>query len=191
MCGLAAWDGMSPIGPASCSCGSLGSVTLERFGLVTLATKTYQVRTIAIPSFLHDLLAEHLAGQADSDTAGLVFRSPDGTELRHSNFRKRVWLPALESLGHGEYVTINGRERFKPNLRIHDLRHTCVALLIARGAHPKAIQSHLGHAPITITMDRYGHLFPDDMDRLAESLDATFREASTKQTSGPTISALA
>jgi integrase len=36
------------------------------------------------------------------------------------------------------------------DLRIHDLRHTCAALLIAQGDHPKAIQAHLGHSSIQV-----------------------------------------
>ncbi len=43
------------------------------------------------------------------------------------------------------------------DLRIHYLRHTCTALLIARGAHPKAIQAQLGHSSIQVTLDQYGH----------------------------------
>jgi hypothetical protein len=38
-----------------------------------------------------------------------------------------------------------------------DLRHTCAALLIAQGAHPKAMMEGLGHSSITVTLDRYGH----------------------------------
>jgi len=64
------------------------------------------------------------------------------------------------------------------DLRIHDLRHTCAALLIAQGAHPKAIQAQLGHSSIQVTLDLYGHLFPDDMDRLASQLDAAHEAAS-------------
>ena len=71
-----------------------------------------------------------------------------------------MWLPAVEAAGLPE------------DLRIHDLRHTCAALLVAQGAHPKAIQAHLGHSSIQVTLDLYGHLFPDEMDRLAERLDA-------------------
>jgi integrase-like protein len=57
------------------------------------------------------------------------------------------------------------------------LRHTCAALLIRQGVHPKAIQAHLGHSTITVTMDLYGHLFPDDAERLAEALEAAYRTA--------------
>ena len=76
-----------------------------------------------------------------------------------------MWIPALQAAGLPE------------DLRIHDMRHTCAALLIAQGAHPKAIQIHLGHSSIQVTMDRYGHLFPNEWDRLAEGLDQTHRAA--------------
>jgi integrase len=53
-------------------------------------------------------------------------------------------------------------------MRFHDLRHTCAALCIALGAHPKAIQERLGHSSITVTLDRYGHKL-DEL--LTERLD--------------------
>jgi len=53
-------------------------------------------------------------------------------------------------------------------VRFHDLRHTCAALLMAEGAHPRAVMERLGHSSITVTLDRYGHLFP----HLEESLTA-------------------
>jgi integrase len=61
------------------------------------------------------------------------------------------------------------------HLRWHDLRHTAVALAIAQGAHPKAIQQRMGHASITVTLDRYGHLFPSLGLQIEEGLDATHR----------------
>jgi integrase len=56
--------------------------------------------------------------------------------------------------------------------RFHDLRHTSVALAIAQGAHPKAIQARMGHSSINVTLDRYGHLFPE----LDEAIAAGFGE---------------
>jgi integrase len=50
-------------------------------------------------------------------------------------------------------------------------------MLISRGVHPKAIQHHLGHANIDITMNRYGHLLPDQFNDLAAQLDAAHRQA--------------
>jgi integrase len=47
----------------------------------------------------------------------------------------------------------------------------------ACGAHPKEIQARLGHASITTTLDRYGHLFPSLGSQLDESLELAFMEA--------------
>src|SRR5207249_1662822 len=53
----------------------------------------------------------------------LVFGSMRGTPLQPSNFRRRVWAPALDlaALADAGY-------------RFHDLRHTCVSRLVAAGA---------------------------------------------------------
>jgi integrase len=59
--------------------------------------------------------------------------------------------------------------------RFHDLRHTSVALAIAEGAHPKAIQARMGHSSITVTLDRYGHLFPELDEAIATAFDARLR----------------
>jgi integrase len=131
--------------------------------LYFVRTKTEKDRAIGLPSFLRDLLAEHLTSVEGEDA--LVFTSPEGAPLRLPNWRRSVWYPALESAGLPRAV------------RVHDLRHTCASLLIAQGAHPKAIQEHLGHSSIQVTLDRYGHLFDDVRERMAEGLDATYRES--------------
>ncbi|MBD0322568.1 MAG: tyrosine-type recombinase/integrase [Aldersonia sp.] len=72
-------------------------------------------------------------------------------------------------------------------VRFHDLRHSNAALLIAEGGHRKAIQQRLGHSSITVTLDRYGHLFPSLDDALADALDATYRTTldARRSLSGP------
>ncbi len=122
------------------------------------ATKNHRSRMVAIPRFLRDRLATHLARQVPDDPEALVFTSPNGAPLRNSNFRRQVWYQAVEETGLPE------------DLRIHDLRHTCASLLAAAGANPKAVQVHLGHSSITVTMDRYTHLFPSDVDDLVRRL---------------------
>jgi site-specific recombinase XerD len=56
-------------------------------------------------------------------------------------------------------------------LRFYDLRHTAASLLIREGASVKAVQKQLGHATASITLDTYGHLFPDELDALAARLE--------------------
>ncbi len=134
--------------------------------LILGPTKTHAERTVRLPQFLRDELAAHLADRP-RDRDAFVFTAPKGGQLRHNNFYQRLFCPALRRAGLPEQV------------RFHDLRHTCAALLIAQGAHPKAIQIHLGHSSIQVTMDRYGHLFPDALEQLADRLDAARAMART------------
>jgi len=142
-------------------------------GLLFGATKTYQRRTVVIPGFLRDQLAEHLATHVEIAEDALVFTSPGGEPLRRGNFSRRVWKPVLEAA--------------RLDVRPHELRHTCAALLIAEGAHPKAVQAQLGHSSIQVTMDRYGHLFPSAAEELAGRLDAVHRRTQTPETPGISI----
>ena len=116
--------------------------------------KSHQSRSVPVPRFLCELLAEHVAGRARD---GLVFTSPEGTVLRSSNFRRRGFDRAATEAG------LNG-------LTPHELRHTAASLAIASGASVKAVQRMLGHSSATLTLDRYGHLFGDELDAVADRL---------------------
>jgi integrase len=65
--------------------------------------------------------------------------------------------------------------------RFHDLRHFYASTLIEANLNPKVIQTRLGHATITETMDTYGHLFPDAEDLGRGVIDAIFAKARTEQ----------
>jgi len=69
------------------------------------------------------------------------------------------------------------KELCRPGLRVHDPRHTAASLGIASGANVKAVQSMLGHASAAMTLDVYAGLFTDDMDAVAELLDAAVSQA--------------
>jgi integrase len=45
-------------------------------------------------------------------------------------------------------------------------------MMIAAGVNAKALSTYMGHASITITLDRYGHLMPGSEDEAAAQLDA-------------------
>ena len=125
-------------------------------------TKTHQARTIVLPGFLRDRLAAHIASLSDPSSDALVFSDRIGGVLRNSNWRIRVWKPACESAG------------MPDGLRIHDLRHTAASLLVSAGANVKAVQRHLGHSSASMTLDRYSHLFTEDLEALADRLDVVF-----------------
>jgi integrase len=127
------------------------------------STKTYEARTVPLPGFLIEKLARYLE-TVPHDPDALVFGS-QGKPLRGSNWRRRVWFPALKAAGLPEKT------------RIHDLRHTCASLLIDQGHTPKSIQAHLGHSSITVTMDTYGHLYREEREKIAAGLEATYQAA--------------
>ncbi|MGH9185340.1 MAG: site-specific integrase [Acidimicrobiales bacterium] len=133
-------------------------------GLYFSEPKTYERRSVTLPGFLVDELTAHLENRPDDPTA-FVFTSPDGAVLNHKNFYRRMFKPAVVAAG------------LPAHMRFHDLRHTCAALCIALGAHPKAIQERLGHSSITVTLDRYGHLFPKLDETLTKRLDDLYRTA--------------
>jgi integrase len=56
-------------------------------------------------------------------------------------------------------------------ITLHEARHTYASLLIAAGVSSKAVSTYMGHASITITLDRYGHLFPGNEAEAANLLD--------------------
>jgi integrase len=118
--------------------------------------KSHARRRVPVPRFLRDDLAVQLAGLGPDD---LVFPSQAGTPLRVQNFRRSHFDRA---------ATAAGLEGLVP----HELRHTAASLAIASGASIKGVQSMLGHASAAMTLDRYGHLFGDELDAVAERMDA-------------------
>jgi integrase len=123
-----------------------------------VATKTSAgKRQIRISSEGLRVLREQLLGRVPNDL-GLVFPTPTGSVWRKDNFMARVFRPAVR------------RAHLAP-LRFHDLRHTYAALMVAAGAHPKLLQAQLGHTSISVTLNSYGHLFPDAFADVGPALD--------------------
>ncbi len=121
-------------------------------------------RRITMPGFLIDLLRAQLEERAGPVPDSIVFPNGAGQPIHPSSFNGNHWKPAKERAG-------------VAGVRFHDLRHTAVAMAIAEGAHPKTIQARMGHASVQITLDRYGHLFPELDEQVAEGLDRRFRAA--------------
>jgi integrase len=129
--------------------------------LVWGTPKSHERRSVPIPRFLADDLAAHLAGREPRD---LVFTTPTGQPLRNRNARRAWFDRAVTAIG-------------EPDLTPHGLRHTAASLAVSAGANVKAVQRMLGHASAAMTLDRYADLFDDDLDAVAERLDAVARAA--------------
>lgn len=131
-------------------------------GLVYDEPKTYERRSVPIPKTLANELANHLLTRP-SDPNAFVFTASRGGPLRHRNFYKSFFKPAVE------------RAEINPKTRFHDLRHTYAALLIEAGAHPLSVKNRLGHSSIKVTYDRYGHLFPHMEENLTNRMDDAYK----------------
>ncbi len=77
---------------------------------------------------------------------------PEGSTVAPGNFLRNTWRPILAGTSLHQGLTPN------------ELRVTCAALLIAKGADPKAIQAQMRHSSISVTFDVYGHLFRGHLD---------------------------
>ena len=135
------------------------SVT-EANGLTWGTPKTHERRSVPFPAALTDELAALMVGKGRSE---LVFTDQRGGVLRNSNWRNRVFVPAVEAC--------QSTDPDFPTITPHDLRHTAASLAISAGANVKALQRMLGHAKASMTLDTYADLFDDDLDGVAAALD--------------------
>ncbi len=110
-----------------------------------------------IPLRLRDHLVEHkLATGRDGDQ--LLFGRTGSDAFNGKNLQDRADAAWAEA----------GLERITP----HECRHTFASLMIAAGVNAKALSTYMGHANISITLDRYGHLMPGNEGEAAGLLDA-------------------
>jgi integrase len=132
----------------------------------TAPKTTKSRRTVRLTTGAVEALKRHSERQAEEivrmDTLyqdqGLVFASKVGTPLNRHNVNYRSFNPLLKRGG-------------LPNMRFHDLRHTCATLLLGRGVHPKFVQELLGHATIAITLDTYSHVLPNMGDQASRAME--------------------
>ena len=101
------------------------------------------VRVLPIPEDLAPLLADHLERFAQTGEDGLVFPSPrSGRVINGSNFRARVWVPALEKAGLRHLV-------------FHGLRITSTTWLLDAGVNAKVVSTMQGHSSPAVTLNVY------------------------------------
>ncbi|MBU5944918.1 tyrosine-type recombinase/integrase [Streptomyces sp. PAM3C] len=120
--------------------------------------KNHEKRSVPLPRSFADELGDLARGRKADD---LLFTAPEGGPLRYANFRQRVFDPAVKEAG------LDGM-----GITPHKLRHTAASLAIAAGADVKVVQLMLGHKDASMTLNIYGHLFPDRLDEVADALDA-------------------
>jgi integrase len=122
--------------------------------------KNNRPRTIPLPAFVVEELSAHVS-KYNLGVEGLIFSGPNGGPLPRSTFSD-MWRAAAEPLG------IAKGDGF------HLLRHFYASLLIESGQSVKSIQERLGHRSAVITLDVYGHLWPEGEDLTRTAVDDAF-----------------
>ena len=89
---------------------------------------------------------------------GLIFATQIGTLINPNNFIDRSFKPLLKRAN-------------LPDIRFHDLRHTCATLLLGRNVNPKIVSEMLGHSTIAITLDTYSRVLPNMQESVARAME--------------------
>jgi integrase len=125
-------------------------------------------RTVPLPGLCVDTLREHRDRQAKEAAESLhpwppvelVFTSVVGTPVDPNNFSHTI----------GRWCQAAG----VPKVRLHDLRHTCVSLLLTLGVNPRVVMEIVGHSALEMTMNVYGHVAVDQQREALLKLDGLF-----------------
>jgi integrase len=137
------------------------SVTaVAHMGMVEGSTKTHQGRSVPLPGFVMDLVADQIEGRRPDE---LVFAHHDGRWIPLDWFAWRF----------GKACSAVGLAGVTP----HTLRHTAGSLALASGASVVTVQKLLGHQSAITTMNVYTHQLPDDFENLATAMDTAARAA--------------
>ena len=123
-------------------------------------------RTVKLTGAATEALRDHLSRQMEEidrlgdlyRDQGLVFTTDSGAPLNPSNIRNRNLRRLTRKAG-------------LPNMRFHDLRHTCATLLLSKNVHPKIVQEMLGHATVATTLDTHSHVLPGMGDHAAAVME--------------------
>lgn len=114
-------------------------------------------QTVQLPAFAQAGLLMRRERQAISNVNGYCFTTPRGTPLDPRN-TSRAWYAFLDSAG-------------LRRIRLHDLRHTAISLVLAQGGSLEDAKRMARHSSIRQTSDTYGHLVRARQREVAEMLD--------------------
>src|SRR5262249_386584 len=129
-------------------------------------------RRIELTPFTLDVLHEHRKRML---AEGQDFCATDGGFLRKSNFECRSFecvLKRAEDQAFEEAARLGVDPALLPDIRFHDLRHTCATLLLLADVNLKVVSEWLGHRSIEITLNTYSHVLPTMQKGAAAKMQA-------------------
>lgn len=130
-------------------------------------------RKVPITAVLRGFLTDHLEHTEREDSALIFGRTASDpfTANRVQGRADDAWEAA--NIHERELAEEEAREpALLERITPHACRHTFASLMIAAGVNAKALSTFMGHANISITLDRYGHLMPGSEAEAASLLDA-------------------
>jgi integrase len=127
-------------------------------------------RTVAFSDLVSGDLSWHLTRLTGPADDALVFTSPNGSPLRHGNFRRRDWLPARNAAG-------------LPALHFHDLRHTGNHLTAKAGATLREQMDRMGHSTARAALI-YQHATDERQRTIADAVGSMARTAMNEARKG-------
>jgi len=133
-------------------------------------TKNRRTRSVPLPSFVADLLKEHitthepLEGERTLEpcVGGLIFFLRERKPINKNYFNQGIWFPAIKRAGLPR-SRVNG---------MHGLRHFCASTWLAHGVNIKAVSTFLGHSDPGFTLKVYTHLMPNSDVSAKTSFDS-------------------
>jgi integrase len=143
---------------------------VEGEGIVTSEPKTTESKSkILLPQFVVDVLLLHRERQTHMrlkagdkwEEHDLVFPNSKGKFMTYQYYFGDKFKKMLKKAN-------------LPEMRFHDLRHSCATILLEMGVHPKLVQNLLRHAKLATTMDRYSHVRPKMQRKVMDDLDIVF-----------------
>lgn len=129
---------------------------MDKKDIITKPKTEQSIRIIEIPEFLKKEIAEY------SD------------KMYELSDNERLFPIVAEAVQHKLKSQVQKAE--VKRIRVHDIRHSHVAYLINKGVQPLIIKERLGHRDIKITLNTYGHLYPNQQKMVADMLNATRKE---------------
>lgn len=123
----------------------------DRQDVVTEPKTKQSVRVVEIPEFLKQEIKDFVDGHYGMPEYERLF--PIVPEAVQHKMKRQIEKAGVKKI------------------RVHDLRHSHVAYLIHKGIEPILIKERVGHKDIRITLNTYGHLYPDQQRRVADLLD--------------------
>jgi integrase len=133
------------------------------------------MRTIPLAQPLILMLKEWKLRTKRKKEDDLLFPSKRGWYVGHDNMIKQKFLPLFDRLAKKHQEDPANNPEAPARFNWHALRHFAVSCWIEAGLSPKTVQTFAGHSSLSVTMDRYGHLFKSDdhkkvMDAIAEDM---------------------